>query len=169
MCIRDSHKGERTGFKIREAHLRNFYLSARKFQKYMREKGIFREYDNTIYYSFWYNYGVYALALEKKRHPEMKLVTRAHGYDPVSYTHLDVYKRQSKGFVNEPQRCKACRDARKNAAKPEREMYTCLLYTSCHSCGSNREGKRTEVLHCRRSRFSGNARSAVALPGLPAL
>ena len=24
----------------------------------------------------------------------------------------------SKGFVNEPQRCKACRDARKNAAKP---------------------------------------------------
>ena len=26
-----------------------------------------------------------------------------------------------KGFVNEPQRCKNCRDARKNAAKPEHE------------------------------------------------
>ena len=37
----------------------------------------------------------------------------------------------SKGFVNEPQRCKACRDARKNAAKPEREMFTAI----CASCG----------------------------------
>ena len=27
-----------------------------------------------------------------------------------------------RGFVNEPQRCKACRDARKNNARPQREM-----------------------------------------------
>ena len=38
---------------------------------------------------------------------------------------------ESKGFVNEPQRCKACRDARKNASKPEREMFTAV----CASCG----------------------------------
>ena len=37
----------------------------------------------------------------------------------------------SKGFVNEPQRCKACRDARKNATKPAREMYTAI----CAECG----------------------------------
>ena len=37
----------------------------------------------------------------------------------------------SKGFVNEPQRCKPCRDARKNAAKPEREMDT----AQCAACG----------------------------------
>lgn len=30
----------------------------------------------------------------------------------------------SKGFVNEPQRCKACRDARKNASRADREMFT---------------------------------------------
>ncbi len=36
-----------------------------------------------------------------------------------------------KGFVNEPQRCKACRDARKNAARPEREMHTAI----CANCG----------------------------------
>ena len=36
-----------------------------------------------------------------------------------------------KGFENEPQRCKACRDARKNARKPEREMFTAV----CASCG----------------------------------
>ena len=36
-----------------------------------------------------------------------------------------------KGFVNEPQRCKACRDACKNAAKPEREMFDAV----CAECG----------------------------------
>ena len=39
---------------------------------------------------------------------------------------------EAKGFVNEPQRCKACRDARKNAARPEREMFI----ATCASCGS---------------------------------
>lgn len=36
-----------------------------------------------------------------------------------------------KGFVNEPQRCKSCRQARKTAAKPEREMFV----ATCDSCG----------------------------------
>lgn len=36
-----------------------------------------------------------------------------------------------KGFQNEPQRCKACRDARKNAAKGAREMFDAV----CAECG----------------------------------
>ena len=36
-----------------------------------------------------------------------------------------------KGFQNEPQRCKACRDAKKNASKPARELFT----TTCARCG----------------------------------
>jgi len=36
-----------------------------------------------------------------------------------------------KGFQNEPQRCKACRVARKNSAKPEREMFV----ATCAKCG----------------------------------
>ena len=36
-----------------------------------------------------------------------------------------------KGFQNEPQRCKECRNARKNAAKPAREMFV----ATCASCG----------------------------------
>ena len=36
-----------------------------------------------------------------------------------------------KGFVNEPQRCKACRDARKNARRGERTYYTAV----CAECG----------------------------------
>ena len=36
-----------------------------------------------------------------------------------------------KGFVNEPQRCKACRAARKNAGRSERQFFT----TICADCG----------------------------------
>ena len=39
-----------------------------------------------------------------------------------------------RGFTNEPQRCKPCRDARKNQgkpAKPAKEMFT----TTCANCG----------------------------------
>ncbi len=37
----------------------------------------------------------------------------------------------AKGFVNEPQRCKACRDARKNGGRPERETFI----ATCAACG----------------------------------
>ena len=50
----------------------------------------------------------------------------------------------SKGFVNEPQRCKSCRDARKNAARPEREMYTAV----CASCGKPREDRPVYCSEC---------------------
>ena len=36
-----------------------------------------------------------------------------------------------RGFQNEPQRCKACRDARKNAARAPREFFT----ATCARCG----------------------------------
>ncbi len=37
-----------------------------------------------------------------------------------------------KGFTNEPQRCKPCRDARKNASKPTRVLYD----ATCATCGA---------------------------------
>ena len=36
-----------------------------------------------------------------------------------------------KGFQNEPQRCRECRNARKNKARPEREMFDAV----CANCG----------------------------------
>ena len=36
-----------------------------------------------------------------------------------------------RGFQNEPQRCKECRDARKNAARGDRKFYE----TTCQRCG----------------------------------
>ena len=39
---------------------------------------------------------------------------------------------ESKGFVNEPQRCKNCRMARKNSERANREMFI----ATCASCGT---------------------------------
>lgn len=36
-----------------------------------------------------------------------------------------------KGFQNEPQRCKACRDAKKNAGRGPRELHDAI----CDKCG----------------------------------
>ena len=36
-----------------------------------------------------------------------------------------------KGFQNQPQRCRDCRQARKNAGKPQREMFDAV----CAKCG----------------------------------
>ena len=36
-----------------------------------------------------------------------------------------------RGFQNEPQRCKPCRDARKNATRPAKQLFT----TTCAKCG----------------------------------
>ena len=36
-----------------------------------------------------------------------------------------------RGFQNEPQRCKGCRDNRKSSVKPQKEMYI----TKCAECG----------------------------------
>ena len=41
-----------------------------------------------------------------------------------------------RGFQNEPQRCKACRDARKNAARGPREYFT----AACAACGGEAQG-----------------------------
>lgn len=45
----------------------------------------------------------------------------------------DFYK--EKGFENEPQRCKECRIAKKNAARGERRMYP----ATCAACGQETE------------------------------
>lgn len=42
---------------------------------------------------------------------------------------------EEKGFQNKPQRCKKCRDARKAAARPAREMFP----ITCSRCGAEDE------------------------------
>ncbi len=52
------------------------------------------------------------------------------GYDFV-LTAVEQEFYATKGFENEPQRCKDCRAARKNAAKGAREMFPAV----CAACG----------------------------------
>ena len=51
-----------------------------------------------------------------------------------------------KGFTNQPQRCKACRDAKKNAGKSGRTFYE----ATCAGCGGiarvRAEGRQTCIL-----------------------
>ncbi|MBQ9544466.1 MAG: zinc-ribbon domain containing protein [Clostridia bacterium] len=53
-----------------------------------------------------------------------------------------------KGFQNDPQRCKACRDARKRQGKAPREMFT----TVCAKCGKEAkvpfEPKNDQPVYC---------------------
>ena len=52
-----------------------------------------------------------------------------------------------RGFQNEPQRCKACRDARKNAARSPREYFTAVCaahWPSLHDVRRLRPQSATE-------------------------
>ena len=47
-----------------------------------------------------------------------------------------------RGFQNEPQRCKACRDARKNAARGPREYFTAV----CAACGGEARAESSNAI-----------------------
>ena len=53
-----------------------------------------------------------------------------------------------RGFQNEPQRCKPCRDARKNNGAPKRELFTAV----CANCGKEArvpfEPKNDRPVYC---------------------
>ena len=63
-------------------------------------------------------------------HQDKTLVCKDCGQEFVfTASEQDFY--EEKGFMNEPQRCKSCRDARKNARGSQREMFDAV----CASCG----------------------------------
>lgn len=64
-----------------KAEVRNFLFNAETLRCWLEKEGCFSDISNTVYYSFWYSTGTMAFVLEKQKHPEMKIATRAHGYD----------------------------------------------------------------------------------------
>lgn len=58
-----------------------FWIRAVKFLNWMKKRDFFKETENTIFYSYWANYSVYSLAMEKQNNPSVKFVSRMHGYD----------------------------------------------------------------------------------------
>lgn len=74
-------KNPGTSFRGMDQDIRNVRLNAIDLWRWMREKGLFKNKEDSIYYSFWCNESTLALAYEKRRDPSMKIITRAHGYD----------------------------------------------------------------------------------------
>lgn len=62
-------------------HMYFFWIRAIKLRKWMREQGLFSDLENTIFYSYWANYSVYSLAMEKRENPSLRFVSRIHRYD----------------------------------------------------------------------------------------
>lgn len=61
------------------------YANAKDIQSFCTKKGLFSEISGSVYYSFWLVDYALALALEKERQPEMKVMSRVHGYDLYHY------------------------------------------------------------------------------------
>ncbi len=57
-----------------------------------------------------------------------------------------------KGFVNEPQRCKACRDKRKAAAKAPREMHDAVCAQCGKACKVPFEPKEDRPVYCSKKK-----------------
>ncbi len=60
-----------------------FGVAARAFASFLRrmvaEHGL--SWENTLFYTFWFDFPAAALALLKANHPEIRFVSRAHGHD----------------------------------------------------------------------------------------
>ncbi|MCM1233099.1 MAG: glycosyltransferase [Ruminococcus flavefaciens] len=59
----------------------SFYAQAVADQKKLRRSGVLSGHEKIIYYSFWYTYYCYSMAREKRRYPNVHMITRAHGAD----------------------------------------------------------------------------------------
>lgn len=57
-----------------------FYAKAESLYCWIRKDNIIDE-DEGIYYSYWYNDKVLAMSMHRKLYPQLKIITRAHGYD----------------------------------------------------------------------------------------
>jgi len=71
-----------------------YFASADKFKNWMDKNHIIRQGENSICYSYWYNYRVLGMVMDKKKYPKMKILTRAHGYDLYN-ERIEVSGRQS--------------------------------------------------------------------------
>lgn len=58
-----------------------FYAQSRADQKRLRRSGILSAEEPMIYYAFWYTYFCYSMIREKRRYPNIHVITRTHGVD----------------------------------------------------------------------------------------
>lgn len=59
----------------------SFYAQSLADQKELRASGILSGAEQTIYYSFWNTYYCYSMIREGRRHPNVRIFSRLHGFD----------------------------------------------------------------------------------------
>lgn len=62
----------------------SFYAQTLAEQSLLQKSGLLSKKDEKekiVYYSFWYDYYCYSMVREKKRHPDVRVITRTHGRD----------------------------------------------------------------------------------------
>lgn len=62
----------------------SFYAQTLAEQSLLRKSGLLSKRDGTekiVYYSFWYDYYCYSMVREKRKHPDVRVITRTHGRD----------------------------------------------------------------------------------------
>lgn len=59
----------------------SFYAQALSDQKEIHKSGVVSPGEPVIYYSFWNTYYCYSMVREKRKHKNVKIVSRFHGFD----------------------------------------------------------------------------------------
>ena len=81
-CWNEAHEIIKTHKKvfIRIWKSMHFYARAESLYHWMRKNHVIAQ-DDGIYYSYWYHDRALALAMHRDKYPNLKIITRAHGYD----------------------------------------------------------------------------------------
>ena len=58
-----------------------FYINAELFYEYLKHNRLFEDDSEAIYYSYWYFWKCFAIARHKMNAPNVRIITRVHGYD----------------------------------------------------------------------------------------
>lgn len=59
----------------------SFYAQSLADQKELQASGILSGVEPIIYYSFWNTYYCYSMVRERRRHPNVRIISRLHGFD----------------------------------------------------------------------------------------
>ena len=73
-------------FRSKKNRIKNMYVAASFYRYgllfyYQLKKMPLDLTKETIFYSYWYSYQALSLVLLKKKYPDIRIITRAHGYD----------------------------------------------------------------------------------------
>lgn len=57
------------------------FANASDLRSFLKREGVFDEPDEKLYFSFWFNAPCLAVEMEKVKRPNIRIISRIHGYD----------------------------------------------------------------------------------------